>query len=139
LTDHVDDFSKGAAADSSLYPVMRHFGVPIDNQKHIEATSLRALKGIACIPESKPTGENAIKTGNFSDAIVYTDPISYRQYASIMVPKGRAKPTIINQKNRTLLPCSSTVLNQKGDDEEAQKCIGDVIGELGKELLGCVS
>jgi hypothetical protein len=162
-----DNFSEGTLADYSS-PVLQHFGVPIDNQStltrlHLEVT--RAL--IACQKASAsasattpptgasatsasasattpPTGEKVINRGTLSEAIIYKDSNSHHTYTSIMIPKGRSSATILKLR-RTITAMTEYCVEPKGkEDEEAQNCIRQVIGEFEKRypdefLKVCVS
>jgi hypothetical protein len=142
-----DDFSAGTVADYKS-PVLQHFGVPIDNHStlirlHLEVT--RAL--LACQKASatiQPTGEKVVETGTFSDAIIYKGPDNLRKYTSIMVPQGRSTTTILKLR-RTITAMTEYCIQPKGkEDEDAQNCIRQVIGEFEKSypdefLKVCVS
>jgi hypothetical protein len=168
-----DDFSAGTVADYSS-PVLQHFGVPIDNHSTLARLHLEVTKALlACQKASaaiKPTGEKvavqptgekvaiqptdeqvAIQpTGKFSttngflDAVIYKVPGAKHTYSSIMIPQGRSSATITKLK-RTITAMTEYCIQSKGEEDEgAQNCIRQVIGEFEKSypdefLKVCVS
>jgi hypothetical protein len=147
-----DNFSEGKVADYSS-PVLQHFGVPIDNQSTLTRLHLEVTKALlACQKASAsatsaaapPTLEKVINRGGFSEAIIYKDPNGHHTYTSIMVPKGRSSATIARLR-KTITAMTDYCIQPKGkEDEEAQNCISQVIGEFEKRypdefLQVCVS
>jgi hypothetical protein len=129
-TNQAADFSEREAADSS-YPPFLHFGVPIDNQNTLIRLHREITKALlACQKASiHATSEKAIKTGTFSDAIVYKDSMINRQYTSMWYQRVGAKNIL--KLNRTIAAMTEYCIEPKGnEDEDAQNCVSQVLGEI---------
>jgi hypothetical protein len=145
-----DDFSEGTAADYSS-PVLQHFGVPIDNQKTLTRLHLEVTKALlACQRASAgagaatpPTGEKVIKKVVFGK-LLYTKIrmalTHYQHYGS-----KRSVNSYDCQTKEDFTAMTEYCIQPKGkEDEEAQTCIRQVIGEFEKSypvefLKVCVS